>query len=125
MTFMNLAPRHYPETRLRRIRKQPFSRSLIRETLLSVEHLVQPLFVVEGTQQQQEIATMPWVKRLSLDLLLEEVQTLASLKISAVMLFPLIDASHKDLQATYAYDDEGLIQRAVRAIRKHFRPWEL
>ena len=112
--------RRFPETRLRRLRQAPFSRRLMAETQLSVDDLIQPLFILEGENRRESIASMPNIERLSIDLLLKEVASLAKLGIPAIALFPVIDQSKKTLQAEEAYHPEGLVQQAVRQIKKAF-----
>lgn len=112
--------RKFPFTRLRRMRTDEFSRRLMRETRLSVDDLIYPMFVVEGKQQRQAITAMPGIERFSLDVLLQEAAELVKLKIPAVALFPVIENSLKDRQATQAYNNDGLIQRAVKTLKAHF-----
>jgi len=107
----------FPATRLRRMRYQGFSRRLMRENQLSTDDLICPLFVIEGQHQQQSIASMPGVNRLSIDLLLQEAESLFKLGIPAVALFPVIDPAQKSLDAGEAYNPEGLAQRCVRALK--------
>ena len=108
----------FPATRLRRMRYQPFSRRLMRENHLSVDDLICPLFVIEGEQQRQDVASMPGVQRLSLDLLLQEAESLLALGIPAIALFPVIDPQQKSLDAKEAFNPEGLAQRTVRALKQ-------
>lgn len=110
---------NFPETRMRRMRAQDFSRRLMRENHLSVNDLIYPMFLVEGENQRQNIASMPGVQRLSLDLMLSEVVTLQQLGIPLIALFPVIDLSKKSLTAAEAYNPDGLIQHAVRTIKQH------
>lgn len=110
----------FPATRLRRMRYQAFSRRLMQENQLSVDDLICPLFVIEGQNQQQNIASMPGVSRLSIDLLLKEADSLLELGIPAIALFPVIDPSQKSLDAAEAFNPEGLAQRAVKALKKSF-----
>ena len=107
----------WPATRMRRMRADDFSRRLMQETTLSAADLIQPLFVIEGEQQREAVASMPGVERLSVDLLVEECKTLAGLGIPAVALFPVINPEQKSLTADEAWNPEGLAQRAVRAIK--------
>ena len=107
----------FPATRLRRNRYQPFSRRLTRETRLSCDDLIYPMFVVEGSSQRQAVASMPGVERLSIDLLTREVVAIAELGIPAIALFPVIEPAHKNNQAEEAWNPEGLLQRAVRAVK--------
>ncbi len=112
--------RQFPATRLRRMRMAPFSRRLMAETSLTVDHLIYPLFIVEGENRREAIASMPGIERLSIDLLLREAETLVQLAVPAIALFPVIDMPHKSLRAEAACDPDGLIPRAVRAIKKNF-----
>lgn len=111
---------HFPYTRMRRMRYNDFSRRLMRETRLSADDFIYPLFVVEGNQQCQPIPSMPGVERLSLDLLLAEAEQLVQLGIPAVALFPVTAPEKKSADAVEAYNAEGLAQRAVRALKQHF-----
>jgi porphobilinogen synthase len=120
MTMASFIERQFPETRMRRLRANDFSRRLTAEHALSVSDLIYPVFVVEGEKQRQAVASMPGVDRLSIDLLVEEAAMLDAAGIPAMMLFPLADDQYKTDDAAYAYDDEGLVQRAVRAIKAAF-----
>ncbi|MCY4473197.1 MAG: porphobilinogen synthase [Kistimonas sp.] len=117
---MTILSRPFPAARLRRMRRDNFSRRLMRETRLSVDDLVYPVFVVEGERQRQPVASMPGVERLSLDELLKDAEHWASLKIPALALFPVIEAHSKCTQGRAAWDPEGLIPRAVRALKARF-----
>jgi porphobilinogen synthase len=110
----------YPATRLRRMRKDAFSRRLMREHTLSVDDLIYPVFVLPGQQQREDVVSMPEVQRLSVDLLLHELDVVASLGIPAVTLFPVIPQEHKSLRAEAAYDPEGLVPTTIRAIKQRF-----
>ncbi|QPK62146.1 porphobilinogen synthase [Methylomonas sp. LL1] len=110
----------FPATRLRRMRYQAFSRRLMREHHLSVDDLICPLFVIEGNNRQEQVASMPGVSRLSLDLLLKEAESLLNLGIPAVALFPVIDPNQKSLDASEAFNPGGLAQRSVRALKTAF-----
>ena len=107
----------YPYTRMRRNRASDFSRRLTAQAHLSVDDLILPLFVVQGTQQSQPVESMPGVNRLSVDLLVEEALEVAALGIPAIALFPVIDPSKKSLGAEEAYNPEGLAQTAIRAVK--------
>jgi porphobilinogen synthase len=107
----------FPASRLRRSRATRFARELEREHRLSASDLIMPLFVIDGSDQRQAVASMPGIERLSIDLLVEECRELAELGIPAVALFPVEDPTHKSLLAERAYDPDGLAQRAVRAIK--------
>ena len=109
---------NFPQTRMRRMRYNDFSRRLMRENRLSVDDLICPMFVVEGSNQRQAVVSMPGVERLSLDLLLEEARQLYELGIPALALFPVMAADKKSAQASEAYNPEGLIQRSVRALKQ-------
>ena len=119
MSF-NPASRQFPTTRLRRIRRDDFSRRLVRETQLSVNDLIYPMFVLEGNGHREAVASMPGVERLSIDLLLEEAAELVELGIPAVALFPVTPLERKSLDAAEAYNPEGLAQRATRALKARF-----
>jgi len=110
----------YPNTRLRRMRHEDYTRRLVRETTLSVNDLIYPVFIQEGRNTREAIHSMPGIERLTIDLLLEEVATLVDDGIPAIALFPALGAHHKSEDAAEAYNPEGLIQRAVRAIKHQF-----
>lgn len=111
------AQRMFPETRLRRMRRDDFSRRLMRENQLTVDSLIYPMFVLEGHQEREAISSMPDVYRLSIDLLVAEVRHLYKLGIPAVALFPVTPLDVKTELAEEAFNPNGLIQRAVRAIK--------
>jgi porphobilinogen synthase len=102
------------------MRRDGFSRRLMRETVVGVDDLIQPLFVVEGTRQRQVVASMPGVERVSLDELLVEAGELAELGVPAVALFPVTPQDAKSEDAREAYNPQGLVQRAVRALKQRF-----
>lgn len=112
--------RQYPFTRLRRVRNKDFSRRLIRETSLSTNDLIYPIFIVEGKGQRQAIAAMPGIERLSVDELLHEIAEVVSLNIPSIALFPCIDSSLKNNNPTEAYNAQGLIPRAIRKVKQEF-----
>ncbi|SDB42359.1 porphobilinogen synthase [Pseudidiomarina indica] len=107
----------FPYRRLRRVRRHEFSRRLVAENQLSPADLIYPMFVLPGEGQREQVPSMPGVERLSIDLLVAECQTIAALGIPAVALFPVTPAADKSLTAEAAWDDNGLAQRAVRAIK--------
>ena len=109
--------RNYPNSRLRRNRANDFSRRLVRENDLSVNDLNLPVFVIEGEQKTETIHSMPGVERMSIDLLLEKAKRLAQLGVPAIALFPVVGESKKSLLAEEAYNDDGLAQRAMRALK--------
>jgi porphobilinogen synthase len=100
------------------MRYNDFSRRLMRENRLSVDDLIYPMFVTEGSNQRESISSMPGVERLSLDLLIEEAHQLYNLGIPAIALFPVTSSDKKSEQANEAYNPDGLIQRSVRALKK-------
>ncbi len=107
----------YPAVRMRRMRRDTFSRRLMREHHLSTDDLIYPLFVLEGEQQRETVASMPGVERLSIDLLVEEAKQLVALGIPAIALFPVTPAAAKSDDAREAFNPDGLAQRAVRAVK--------
>ena len=107
----------FPNTRMRRMRKNDFSRRLMRENELSVDDLIYPVFVVEGTNKREKIDSMPGVERLSLDLLIEEARELYILGIPAIALFPVVPTEKKSDDAVEAFNPNGLVQRTVRALK--------
>ncbi len=106
----------FPETRLRRLRRTKPLRDLVRETELSAEHLVQPLFVTAGEGVREEVESMPGIERLSISELVAEATEIAAVGVRAVLLFGI--PASKDEAASEAYDDEGVIQMAVRALKE-------
>jgi porphobilinogen synthase len=105
---------------MRRMRRDEFSRRLMRETQLTVDALIYPVFVVAGRQQRQPVASMPGIERLSIDELLRECASLARLRIPAIALFPVTPNEKKSLDAREAWNPEGIAQQAVRAVKKEF-----
>lgn len=116
MAFTN-SQRFFPETRMRRMRSGEFSRRLMRENRLSVDNLIYPMFVIEGTGQTEQISSMPGINRYSIDLLVAEARELVSLGIPAIALFPVTPLEAKSELAEESYNPDGLAQRAVRAIK--------
>ena len=112
--------RQFPYTRLRRMRFDKGSRRLMAETHLSVDNLIYPLFILEGTNRREVIHSMPGIERLSVDLLLKEAEELVRLNIPAIALFPVIEKSKKSLLAEEAYHPNGLVQQAVRELKNAF-----
>ncbi|BET98050.1 porphobilinogen synthase [Xenorhabdus taiwanensis] len=110
-------PGGFPGRRMRRVRRHDFSRRLVAENQLTVNDLIYPVFVMEGTNQRQEVSSMPGVYRLTIDLLLKEAEEIARLGIPVLSLFPAIEADKKSLDAKEAYNPDGLIQRSVRALK--------
>ena len=116
---MNLN-RTFPKTRLRRNRVDDFTRRLVAETRLTVDDLIYPMFMMEGTNRIESIPSMPGISRFSIDQLLKEADTLVKLKIPAIVLFPMVDASKKSLTAEEAFNPDGLMPTAIRTLKKHF-----
>ena len=116
----NTANRIFPATRLRRNRRDDFSRRLVRENQLSVEDLIYPVFVLDGSNRREAVPSMPGIERLSIDLLLKEAELWVELGIPALALFPVTPLENKSLDAAAAWDPEGIAQRAVRALRERF-----
>ena len=110
-------PRSFPRTRLRRMRADDFSRRLMRESTLSPNDLIYPLFVIEGKGESEQISSMPGVRRLSIDLLVKEVREVATLGVPAIALFPVTPPNAKSEFAEESYNPDGLAQRAVRAVK--------
>lgn len=105
----------YPVKRLRRLRYNPLLRDMVRETELSKNDLIYPLFVVPGENINNEIKSMPGVYQMSVDVIVKECKEVAALGIPAIILFGIPE--HKDEQGSEAYDDNGIIQKAIRAIK--------
>jgi len=109
---------HYPIIRKRRMRRDDFSRRLMRENNLSANDFIYPVFVLEGTQEREAIESMPGVERLSVDLLVEDAMSVHNLGIPAMALFPVTPPAAKSDDAAEAWNADGLVQRAIRAIKK-------
>ena len=108
----------YPFTRKRRMRRDDFSRRLMRENSLRPDDFIYPMFVLDGEQQREPVASMPGVERVSIDLLLETASRAAALGIPAVALFPVVGDAAKSDSADEAWNPGGLVQRAVRALKQ-------
>ncbi len=108
----------FPRTRMRRNRRHPWSRDLVRETSLQPADLIWPVFVMEGEGQRIPIPSMPGVNRLSVDALVEDVKKAAALGIPAVALFPVVGPEKKSEQAEEAWNEANLVCRAVRALAR-------
>ena len=104
----------FPQTRMRRLRANDFSRRLVREHSLSASDLIFPMFVLEGSGQREAIASMPGIERLSVDLLVEQAKHIQQLGIPAIALFPVVAPERKSLLAEEAFNADGLVQRAGR-----------
>jgi len=110
----------YPNLRMRRMRKNNFSRRLMRENRLSADDFIYPLFILEGENQRQAVPSMPGVERLSIDLLLKEAEQCVELGIPTIALFPVVPEEKKSDDAAEAFNPDGLAQRAARKLKKHF-----
>jgi len=109
---------HYPVIRKRRMRRDDFSRRLMRENSLSANDFIYPVFVLEGEQQREAVDSMPGVERLSIDLLVEDAISVHSLGIPAMALFPVTPPEAKSDDAAEAWNPDGLVQRAIRTIKQ-------
>ena len=115
-----LTPSAYPAIRLRRMRRDPFSRALMRENTITASDLIYPVFILDGVGQRQQVASMPGVERVSVDLLMEVAQECVALGIPALAIFPVIDASLKTYDGIEATNPDGLVPRAVKALKSSF-----
>lgn len=113
----NDSQRFFPETRMRRMRAASFSRRLMQESVLTPADLIYPVFVIEGQGQTEQVASMPGVERMSIDLLVKEAKALLALGVPAMALFPVTPSNVKSEFAEEAYNPDGLAQRAVKAIK--------
>jgi len=110
----------YPHKRMRRMRHDEFSRRLMRENLLTPADLIYPVFVLDGDNRSEKVASMPGVVRQTLDRLLHQAEECVKLGIPALAIFPVIDLPLKSLDAAEAYNPEGLVPRVVRALKQRF-----
>ena len=108
----------FPAIRMRRMRRADFSRRLMRETVLSADDFIYPLFVLEGRKQREAVPSMPGIERVSVDELLSEAGECAALGIPAIALFPVVPQEKKSEDAAEAWNPDGLVQTAVRALKK-------
>ena len=111
---------NFPGTRMRRMRRDDFSRRLMRESTVTVDDFIYPVFVLEGEGRIEKVGSMPGVERQSLDILLKTAERVANLGIPALALFPVIDSSLKTLGAEEAFNDKGLVPRVVAALKREF-----
>ena len=116
--MFNFQSGEFPRTRLRRMRYSDFSRRLMRETSLSPDNLIYPMFVIDGQSRRQAVDSMPGIERVSVDELVREAESLVELGIPALALFPVTEPSAKSNDGREAWNPEGLAQRAVRAVKK-------
>ena len=110
----------YPAVRMRRMRRDPFSRALMRENTISAADLIYPVFILDGVNQRQSVASMPGVERVSVDLLLGVAEECVKLGIPVMALFPVIDNAKKTPDGIEAVNPDGLVPRAVRALKSRF-----
>jgi porphobilinogen synthase len=110
----------YPAIRLRRMRRDPFSRALMRENTITASDLIYPVFILDGAGQRQQVASMPGVERVSVDLLMEVAQECVALGIPVLAIFPVIDAALKTYDGIEATNPDGLVPRAVKALKERF-----
>jgi porphobilinogen synthase len=110
----------FPSARMRRMRKDAFSRRLMREHTLSTDDLIYPMFILDGQGQREPVLSMPGIERVSVDELLKEAKLISELGIPAVALFPLIASHLKTDDAKEAYNAEGLVQRAIRELKTQY-----
>ena len=115
-----ITPSQYPAVRMRRMRRDPFSRALMRENVVTPSDLIYPVFILDGQNQRQQVASMPGVERLSVDLLLKVAEEAVALGIPVLALFPVIEASLKTYDGVEATNPDGLVPRAVRELKRHF-----
>lgn len=111
-------PGMFPLTRMRRMRRDDFSRRLMREHQLTVDDLIYPVFVLEGSNRREAVASMPGVERKSIDLLVKEAEQVAKLGVPLMALFPVTPQEAKSDKAEEAYNPNGLAQRAIRALKE-------
>ena len=110
----------FPRVRMRRMRRDAFSRRMMRESRLCADDLIYPVFVLDGQQRREPIVSMPGVERQSIDGLLKTAERAVTLGVPALALFPVIDPALKSPRGEESYNPEGLVQRAVRAIKQAF-----
>ncbi len=110
----------FPGTRMRRMRRDDFSRRLMRESTLTVDDFIYPVFVLEGEGRIEKVGSMPGVERQSLDILLKTAERAVNLGIPALALFPVIDVSLKSLGAEEAFNNHGLVPRVIKALKREF-----
>ena len=113
-------PARFPALRMRRMRRDPFSRALMRENVITAADLIYPVFILEGSGQREPVLSMPGVERISVDLLLKVAEECVALGIPVLALFPVIDAALKTPDGIEATNPDGLVPRAVRALKQHF-----
>ena len=110
----------YPGRRMRRMRRDDFSRRLMRESRLSADDLIYPVFVLDGAKREEPVASLPGVSRKTIDLLLNDAERCAHRSIPALALFPVVDGAKRTPDGKEAWNPEGLVPRAVRALKERF-----
>ena len=110
----------YPSTRPRRMRRDEFSRRLMRENVLTTNDLIYPVFVLDGKNRTEDVASMPGVQRQSVDVLLKTAEECVRLGIPAFALFPVVDQPLKSLDAAEAFNSDGLVPRTIKALKQAF-----
>jgi porphobilinogen synthase len=110
----------FPQVRMRRMRRDDFSRRLMRESHISVDDLIYPMFILDGKKQREAVPSMPGIERVSIDNLLKEAEQLLNLGIPAIALFPVTPTEKKSDDAAEAFNPEGLAQTAVQALKQNF-----
>jgi len=108
----------YPDVRMRRMRRTDFSRRLLRETILTIDDFIYPVFIIEGSGKREPVGSMPGIERLTIDELLKEAEQLHKLGIPALALFPVTPVDKKSADGAEACNPDGLAQRAVRALKQ-------
>ena len=110
----------YPQTRMRRMRRDKFSRDLMREHILTSADFIYPVFVLEGSKKFEDVKSMPGVQRKTLDLLLKDAEQCMRLGVPAIAIFPVIQTGLKSLDACEAYNPDGLVPRVVAELKRNF-----
>ena len=110
----------FPSTRPRRMRSDEFSRRLMRESTITTDDIIYPMFIVEGSKKRVPIESMPGISRLSIDVLLKEAEELVKLKIPAIAIFPVVGDEKKGSDASEAWNPDGLVQKSVKELKKSF-----
>ncbi len=110
----------FPQKRMRRLRRNDFSRRLVQESHLSVDDFIYPVFVLDGKNRKEDVASMPGVVRQSLDVLMNQAEKCVQLGIPAMAIFPVVDESLKNLTADEAFNPDGLVPKVVRELKEQF-----
>jgi len=110
----------FPGKRMRRMRRDDFSRRMVRETRLAADDFIYPVFVLDGKRREEAVTSLPGVSRKSLDMLFADAEACMSLGVPAMALFPVVGPDHKSLDAAAAWHSEGLVPRTVRALKERF-----